>query len=383
MIRNAKELPVFARLTDQAPSKGDARSFLVTHVLTTAVKYITLLHDVYPVEAVVAIPYSSEKEAVEILRRAGINVIEPATVGDVSRIAANAVFEALQVSSIPLAAQEVGGYLAGFTNQLACFPHFRGIVEDTNNGHWNYERTAPHAVPILSIAQSPLKDIEDTLIGDAVVFSLERILREEFRAVIQGSSSGVIGYGKIGTSSAIAMRGRESAVSIYDINPTRSIRARFEGFAVRTLRDLLRQVDIVIGCTGKTSVTADDIAWMRDGAILVSASSKAHEFDLHGFARVCTVDEMSDVVTRYRCANGRSFYVLSRGTPVNFRDRSILGPVLDLVYSELFVAMRTLVTGCGVQGLSHTQDAVHKEVAWTWLHAYGSEHGMGETSATG
>lgn len=383
MMGHGRELPVLARLARGAPERGRVRSFLATHVLETAVRYITVLHDVYPVEAVVAIPYSSEKRAVEALRRAGIRVIEPATVGDVSRVAGEALLGALRDGPAPLVAQEVGGYLAALSGELARFPHFLGIVEDTNNGHWTYERTAPHPVPVLSIAQSPLKDIEDTLIGDAVAFSLERILREEFRAVIQGSSAGIIGYGKIGTSTAIAMRGRESAVSVCDVNPTRSIRARFEGFAVRGLRDLLRQSEIVVGCTGRTSVGVEDLPWIRDRAILVSASSKTHEFDLCGFARECTVDDVSEAVTRYECPDGRSFYVLSKGAPVNFRDRSILGPVLDLIYSELFVAMRTLVTKRGVCGLSRTDDAIHQEVSWAWLHAYGGQPTTGEMPAAG
>ena len=138
-------------------------------------------------------------------------------------------------SSAPLVAQEVGGYLASFSGELARYPHFVGVVEDTNHGHWRYEVTVPRAFPVLSIARSPLEDIEDTLIGDAVAFSLERILRENFCAVIQGCHVGVLGYGKIGTSTAIAMRGRESAVSVYDLSPIRTIRGAAHPARARAL----------------------------------------------------------------------------------------------------------------------------------------------------
>ncbi|MBK9089556.1 MAG: hypothetical protein IPL90_11090 [Holophagales bacterium] len=56
------------------------------------------------------------------------------------------------------------------------------MVEDTNNGHWLYESTGPHPIPVLSMAQSPLKGVEDSIIGDAVLFSIERVLREDFAA---------------------------------------------------------------------------------------------------------------------------------------------------------------------------------------------------------
>lgn len=363
-------LPVLAGLAREAAPRRKARSFVVTHVLETSVPFLDIIHRTFPIEAVLAIPYSAEKSAVEEIRAAGIEVIAPATIPDAHRAAGAVLQRILCRSSVPIVAQEVGGYLASFSTELAKYSNFVGVVEDTNNGHWRYEETVPHAFPVLSIARSPLKDIEDTLIGDAVAFSLERILRENFFAVIQGCHVGILGYGKIGTSTAIAMRGRESSVSVYDVSPIRTIRAKFEGFAVQPLHDLLQQSEIILGCSGQTSLKAKDLPWIRDRAILVSASSKAHEFDLSGFAEACETEVMSNAVTRYRRSDGRVFYVLTQGTPVNFRDRSILGPVLDLIYSELFVAMRTLVEGQGVPGLSTTGDAIHQEVSRAWLNAY-------------
>jgi adenosylhomocysteinase len=363
-------LPVLTSLSRSAPPPPKVRSLLMTHVLETSVPYIKTVHEVYPIDAVMAIPYSSQRSAIEELQRAGILIRTPSSIPEAFRVAEAMILSALRESSTPLVAQEVGGYLANASRPLAEFPHFIGVVEDTNSGHWRYERTAPHPFPVLSIARSPLKDIEDTLIGDAVAFSLERILREDFRTVIQGCHVGVLGYGKIGTSTAIAMRGRESSVSVYDINPVRTIRAKFEGFAIQPLHDLLQQSDIVIGCSGQTSLKTKDLPWIRDRAILVSATSKAHEFDLPSFAEVCGVEEMNEVVTRYLRPDGRPFFVLNKGTPVNFRDHSILGSVLDLIYSELFVAMRTLVAGHGVPGLSVTGDEIHQEVSRVWLNTY-------------
>ena len=96
-----------------------------------------------------------------------------------------------------------------------------------------------HNVPIVSMALSPIKDIEDTVIGDAVIYSLERLYREEFHSILQGTRAGVIGYGKIGTSAAIALKGREMNVSVYDIDPTKCIRAQFEGYRATPLHKLL------------------------------------------------------------------------------------------------------------------------------------------------
>ena len=61
------------------------RSFVVTHVLGTSVPCLEILHRIFPIEAVLAIPYSADKGAVEELRAAGIEVIAPATIADVHR----------------------------------------------------------------------------------------------------------------------------------------------------------------------------------------------------------------------------------------------------------------------------------------------------------
>jgi adenosylhomocysteinase len=334
--------------------------------------YIRLVNAVYPVALVIAIPYSADQKTLESLENSGIRTFLPANVEKAFLEAGSRVEEVLKSTSTPIIVQEVGGYLAGYTDKLASYPHFKGIVEDTNTGHWHYENAGEHKIPVVSMAQSPIKDIEDTVIGDSVVYSTERIFREEFHAVIQGVRSGVIGYGKIGTSTSIALKGRESPVSIYDIDPCKCIRARFEGLRISPLAQLLSESELIIGCTGKTSVREEDIPHIRDHAILVSGSAKNEEFDLDAFDKVCSREELSGVVWRYKQPDGRCFYVLNQGTPVNFRDRSILGYILDMIYSELFLCMELIANGNLSKGLQHSPAIIHTEVAKTWLEIYES-----------
>ena len=269
--------------------------------------------------------------------------------------------------------QEVGGYLAKASARLAAFQNFFGVVEDTNNGHWLYESTGPHPIPVLSMAQSPLKAVEDSIIGDAVLFSIERILREEFAAICQGLRCAVIGFGKIGRSTAVALKGREAVVSIYDINPAKDMSAKVEGFFPRPLHDLLPEAELVVGCSGQTSIRLVDMPFIKDGAILVSASSKAVEFALMDFERECTVEKFSDVVWRFTQKSGKRFYVLIQGTPVNFRDGSILGTILDMIYCELFVCMREVAAKKAPVGLSKSPPAIQDEVAKAWMRAHSDD----------
>jgi adenosylhomocysteinase len=350
--RFGAELPAMASLLGTVPIEHKHRAVLITHVLDTAVDYVEAVHSVFPVARIVAIPYSASPAAVQSLRSKGFQVIVPASIADTFTDSEREVTDALQQSEKPLLVQEVGGYLAKASARLAEYPHFLGVVEDTNNGHWLYESTGPHPIPVLSMAQSPLKAVEDSIIGDAVVFSIERILREDFAATCQGLRAAVIGFGKIGRSSAVALKGREAVVSIYDINPSKDMGAKVEGYFPKPLHDLLPESELVVGCTGQTSIRLVDMPFIKGGAILASASSKAVEFAVADFQKHCIVEEFSDLVWRFKQPSGGTFYLLLKGTPVNFRDGSILGTILDMIYSELFVCMREVAAKRAPIGLS-------------------------------
>ncbi|MBI5921307.1 MAG: hypothetical protein HY847_06610 [Betaproteobacteria bacterium] len=367
------ELPALTGLLGTVAPTDRPRSVLITHLLDTAIAYVEAVHSVFPVARVVAIPYSASSSAVQTLRAKGFNVILPASIPDTFVQSETQVIEVLKEASTPLIVQEVGGYLAHASARLAAFQHFLGVVEDTNNGHWLYESTGPHPIPVLSMAQSPLKAVEDSIIGDAVLFSIERILREEFAAICQGLRSAVIGFGKIGRSTAVALKGRESVVSIYDINPAKDMSAKVEGFFPRPLHDLLPESELVVGCTGQTSIRLTDMPFIKDGAILASATSKAVEFALTDFERECSVEKFSDLIWRFTQPSGKRFYVLLQGTPVNFRDGSILGTILDMIYCELFLCMRELAAKRAPIGLSKSPPPIQDEVGKAWLRSHSDD----------
>jgi adenosylhomocysteinase len=348
-------------------------SIIITHVLPTAEKFINAVNKIFPISLVIAIPYSSDLLSIERLRKSGITIYLPSSTEDAFLKAGPLIEEVLQREKSPLLVQEVGGYLAGYTSILAQYENFLGIVEDTNNGHWRYVTAGSHNIPIVSMALSPIKDIEDTVIGDAVVYSLERVYREEFRSILQGTHSGIIGYGKIGNSAAIALKGRESTVSIYDIDPTKCIRAQFEGYHARPLHKLLEQSGLIVGCTGKTSIRKEDIHKIRHNSILVSASSKHEEFDIEAFNEECIFEDLSPVVRRYVQKNQKIFYLLNKGAPINFRDRSILGFILDMIYSELFLCMKLISQRSLPVGLQLSPSTIHAEVGKAWISAYAHE----------
>lgn len=376
------QLKVLAALTAETQNPNNVHSVILQHILPTTVEFIDRVNSVYPVDLVIAITYSADATAVELLKSKGYNVHVPADINDMLQNTWKHVVEILEKSNAPLIVQEVGGYLANWTKELAKFPHFLGCVEDTKNGLWRYEAAETAGdlhVAVLSMADTALKQVEDSLIGDACVYSLEKVMRTQMASILPGLRCGVVGWGHIGKSVATSLKGRNAVVCIYDINPVVDMLAYGRGYFPIPLKQMLSSADIVFGCSGRTSIRVADINDLKDGIILVSASSKAIEFDLVGFRNLCDVEEVNTTapgkcpVHKYTVRDTKKyFYVLDNGTPIDFLDLPLQGAILDCTCSELFVCIRELATNKHEPGVISLTDNLQTAVAQKWLKLHSS-----------
>ncbi len=369
-------LTVLESLVSETQNVDGTHAVILQHILPTTVEYLDRVNSVYPVDLVIAITYSADPATVTQLKAKGYEVVVPADINDMLDNAWKLVADKLQKNPYPLMVQEVGGYLANWTGELGKFKNFKGCVEDTANGLWRYQAAAarkPLAVPVISMADTPLKHVEDALIGDSCVYSLEKTMRSQMASILAGLRCGVVGWGHIGKSVAAALAGRHASVSIYDIDPVVDMLAYAAGYYPMPLSQLLNEVDVVVGCSGRRSIRLADIDDLKDGIVLCSASSKDIEFDLKGFASVCDIELISEPsarcpIERYvKRDTGRSFYVLNRGTPIDFLDLSLQGAILDCTCSELFVCMRYLATGGHSPGIISLTEDLQTMVAQRWL----------------
>lgn len=363
------DLPALRSLiTKYEPSIKRPRLILITHLLPTAKTYIDLLAKLFDVY-LIGIPYSSYETSVNILKTAGYRTIVPQEVSHLPKLALELIMQ-IAKSGEPFAVQEVGGYLASYAAELSEYNGFLGIVEDTNNGHWRYaERKENLRYPVISIARSPIKAMEDSQIGDAVIYSIERILRERLHRIMKGANALVIGFGKIGTSCADALRRRGVNTAVFDTDFIKIMHARAEGFIVGHLNLLLPEADIIVGATGHCSVNAVTIKSVKKGAVVASASSKQVEFDINSISNLYEIENMGPCIDRYYYG-GQHFYLLSNGYPINFRDNSVLGYILDAIYSELFLCIREITERRVPIGLVDSGPEIHGEVAEAWCRTY-------------
>jgi adenosylhomocysteinase len=316
------------------------RLLVVTHCLEDRPDFVRVLSSMYHIARVVPIPYSVDESAVrEIASDFQVDRLPLARLTD-ARALLQFTSDIVAEDEIPLIIVEIGGYHAQVVDELKLrFPNrVIGCVESTESGHQAYVG-AETSVPVVSVARSPLKSLEHNLIAASLAFSLEARLRN-LGLPLTGLSVGILGHGRVGSSLARILAGRQARVMVYDIDPIARIAAYTEGHLTPPRRTLLEEAQVIIGASGQTSLLPVDLDVLKNGCILASASSKGVELDLGGSA-----DEKTDIVAGIgllRQCGGKSIYLLSDGYPANFLDRAVAGPILSLVHAEIIAALSTI-----------------------------------------
>ncbi|MCC7386957.1 MAG: NAD-binding protein [Deltaproteobacteria bacterium] len=137
---------------------------------------------------------------------------------------------------------------------------------------------------VVNVAESAVKlYLESVLIGWSVAHEIERVVaRLEKDGVARGSTVALVGYGAVGRATALALRALGYQVRVIEKDETRAGEATTDLFTIAAGEEakhaLLRQCDYVVGATGETSLTADELRLLKSGAVLFSASSSTVEF---------------------------------------------------------------------------------------------------------
>lgn len=233
---------------------------------------------------------------------------------------------------------EIGGYSAEIADKLK---NVKLVIEDTNQGYWNFTNHK-HKLnfPVVSISQTEVKKLENILIGQSIVYSTETLLRKHFHQdFLAGKNVFVISYGGIGYAVCKALQARQAKVLVYDRDSIKMSMAYLDGFRIVEKRTGLENADIVIGCSGNRSLKMSDLRLLRNGALLISGSSKQIEFpyeELTSFIKHKSEDEEIE----FADYEGKKFYIAYKGQPINFLHDSALSDVFDLQMSLLLQSVK-------------------------------------------
>lgn len=359
----------FTRLTAQFSTPERPSAFLITHLLperpafVRAVAKQTDLRAVLPKPKSIHAPAKREVEQVAQCDPLSRDLFENAE-------AALDYIEA-RAAGTPLVLLDVGGYFAPALEALCdrFSGRILGVVEDTENGHKRYAERDKLPCPVVSVARSPLKDPEDFLVGQSVVFSTEALMRGR-GDIMHGRPALVIGFGKLGSSIARLLHAKGVQVTVYDIDPVRRTQALSQGFTVARDREAaLTGAGLVLCATGAVSLRGDDFPHLRNGAYVATVTSSEDELDLGSLPDVYTRTPDGDHVTRYQ-TTGHYFYLLNGGNAVNFLHGASVGPFIYLVQAEILAGVRMLARGDLGFDMHDVNAKDRAFIAATWLNYF-------------
>lgn len=404
----------FARLLELGPEASKVNVVLIAHIVDSARPFIPELSKHFALRAVYA-KRSSTKQAVEeyltqTIEGLVVRTLDRDLFRDNPEHFVAEVFPEWSETRERVILVDIGGYFAEAVDgptkireELARRNYeLIGIVEDTENGHKRYLDYARNCkpgelVPVFSVARSPLKKPENHLVGVAVAFSIEAILRQS-NVVLQSRRAGVIGFGPIGRGVAHSLRNRGIPVRVCEVDPIRLAIAAAQGFHVHHYGDdfprFAADLNLIVSSTGAGAhsegrLLADDdeipidervhsgrlnrriaiplnrstVRFLEPGTYVASVTSSDDEIDVESI--LCDyrsersafnkdlweyTEKSSDPMDGEIGAQGvrwrkppHYFHLMLNGNAVNFRDGGVIGPAIQLLQGEIIFCMKRLV----------------------------------------
>lgn len=210
------------------------------------------------------------------------------------------VFANLDLSEInKLIILDDGGHLIDTINSLP-LPNIELIsIEQTSSGI-NYLTHIDLNIPVFNVAKSQAKlELETPFIVES---SLKRLWQCLGGSLFLIKNVLILGHGSIGKEVEKRLS-KNFTVRVYDPQFTNS----------NEFSSLLSQADLIIGCSGTTSLKYTDYRFLKKGVFIASFSSSDREFDAHHFRRQFPLT--SDCLTNF---DNRSAVLFQSGFPINF-----------------------------------------------------------------
>ena len=361
----------FRHITDQLSAPHRPAVVLITHLLPERPLFVTAVARLASLAAVLPKPKSADPAAVaEVARVAPCDALYRHRLAQPDQAIAYLESRAAGQDLIIL---DVGGYFAPALEAICGTFSGRllGVVEDTENGLRRYLSLPKLPRPVFSVARSPLKDPEDFLVGQSVVFSAEALIRAR-GDILQGRPACVIGFGKVGSSIARMLHAKNVPVTVYDTDPVRMAQALAQGFRTAGRADALAGAGIIVCATGNMALTADDFPSVPNGAYIASVTSADDELDLTGLASLYEQHSAGEHLTRYS-TTGHYFYILNSGNAVNFLHGACVGPFIYLVQAEILAGLALLAVGDREPGLHECPDTIRQNIASSWLRIFNAD----------
>jgi len=171
----------------------------------------------------------------------------------------------------------------------------KGVTEETTTGvHRLYEMTEAGTLlfPAINVNDSVTKSKFDNLYGCR--HSLVDGINRATDVMIAGKMAVICGFGDVGKGCAESLRGQGARVVVTEIDPICALQAAMQGYAVRTLEDVIAEGDIFVTCTGNRDIIrAEHMARMKHQAIVGNIGHFDNEIDIAGLAKIPGIERVN------------------------------------------------------------------------------------------
>jgi adenosylhomocysteinase len=360
----------FDRVVERTNPAKQCCSIVVGHCVPDVTVFLRALNVRAPIQSLIPKPKSlDDKVAAELSIDFPIYRWKRGEIQQDPELIANLVREAPH----PCVLFDIGGWFAPIAKQLvaSCAGKLLGIVEDTENGHQKYEKEGGIGIPVISVARSPLKQNEDFLVGQSILFSCDAILRNAgFNLEYQ--TCAVIGYGKIGSSIAQHLLLRAVKPWVFDNKPVRRVDASNRMCLIPSRDEILANADVIFCATGNRALGPNDFRQLKPGCVVCSVTSADDELDLSGLKNY-TREAVRDHIDKYT-SFGNYFYLINKGDAANFVHKPALGSYIHLVRAEMMFALNGVTRGAFPANEIQTLPPEDRDVvADAWLKTYADD----------
>lgn len=199
--------------------------------------------------------------------------------------------------------------------------NIRGVSEETTTGvHRLYQMKEADKLlfPAINVNDSVTKSKFDNLYGCRE--SLADGIKRATDIMLAGKKVLICGYGDVGKGSAMSLGRFGARVTVTEIDPICALQAAMEGFAVKTVEDVVEDTDIFVTTTGnKDIIRIEHLEKMKDGAIVCNIGHFDNEIQVDKLINYPGIKRITikPQVDQFIFPDGHSIILLSEGRLVN------------------------------------------------------------------
>ena len=257
--------------------------------------------------------------------------------------------------------------------------HIKGACEETTTGVHRLQ--AMHAdgalkFPVIAVNDAYTKYLFDNRYGTGQS-SFDAIMGTT-NMVIAGKTVVVCGYGWCGRGLALRAAGLGADVIVTEVDPIRALEARMDGYRVMTIREAVKQADLIITVTGNADIICgDDFKYMKDGCMLANSGHFNVEINRQDLEAISTqVKEVRESIEEFTTKDGRKIYLLADGRLVNLsaaRGQGHPAEIMDMSFAVQALSAKHILENDLPVGVTKAPDEIDYTVASMKLKAMGIE----------